>query len=68
MEQNRLRRAILKLADLFSQLQFSAFKQLCFQILAKQEGTKSIQVSPTEKDTNLHISKLKIKTDIIPNA
>ena len=68
MEKNRLRRAILKLADSFSQLQFSAFSQLCFQLLATQEETKSIQISQTEKDTNLHIPKLKIKIDIIPNA
>lgn len=53
--------------DLLSQLWLSALSKLCFQILAKQEEIVYSNL-PTEKDKNLHIAKLKIKIDVIPNA
>lgn len=41
--------------------------KIVLQILAKQGG-KVYSNLPTEKDKNLHLAKLKIKIDTIPNA
>lgn len=65
-EKGKEREAREELTDLVGQLWF-ALSKLCFQILAKQDE-KVYSKLPSEKDKNLHIAKLKIKIDVIPNA
>lgn len=67
IEKSKERRATEELTDLLSQLWLSTLSKPCFQILAKQVE-KVYSKLPTEKDKNLHIAKLKIKIDVIPNA
>lgn len=67
IEKSKVRGATEERTDLLSQLWLSAFSKPCFQILAKQDE-KVYSKLPTEKDKNLHIAKLKIKIDVIPNA